>query len=83
MTPFAFNQVYPFCSSPPLTPSKIKQCVQNLWENEKFLFSEHLAMVFPGESNITFRSGDEWFFENFGSCKMLVKFQGSLSLFFF
>ncbi|KAJ7330603.1 hypothetical protein OS493_022218 [Desmophyllum pertusum] len=34
-------------NSPPLTPSKIKQCVQNIWENEKLLFSEHLAMVFP------------------------------------
>ncbi|XP_020622658.1 uncharacterized protein LOC110060247, partial [Orbicella faveolata] len=41
---------YEFCSSPPLTPSKIKQCVQNIWENEKLLFSEHLAMVLPGES---------------------------------
>jgi len=30
-----------------VTPSKIKQCVQNIWENEKLLFSEHLAMVLP------------------------------------
>ena len=46
---FNFNQVYRFYYSPPLTPSKIKQCVQNIWENEKLLFSEHFAMVFPGE----------------------------------
>ncbi|KAL9950980.1 hypothetical protein ACROYT_G043564 [Oculina patagonica] len=37
----------PEINSPPLTPNKIKQCVQNIWENEKLLFSEHLAMVFP------------------------------------
>ena len=41
---------YEFYSSLPLTPNKIKQCVHNIWENEKLLFSEHLAMVFPGES---------------------------------
>ena len=42
--------LYEFYSSPPLTPNKIKQYVHNIWENEKLLFSEHLAMVFPGES---------------------------------
>ncbi|XP_066015479.1 protein shortage in chiasmata 1 ortholog-like [Pocillopora verrucosa] len=34
-------------TSPPLSPNKVKQCVQNIWENEKFLLSEHIAMVLP------------------------------------
>ena len=40
-------------SSPPMTPDKVAQCVQNIWENEKLLFSEHLAMVFPSEYTST------------------------------
>ena len=34
--------------SPPMTPTKVSQCVQSIWENEKLVFNEHLAMVFPG-----------------------------------
>ena len=31
-----------------MTPTKVSQCVQSIWENEKIVFNEHLAMVFPG-----------------------------------
>ena len=43
-------------SSPPMSPNKVAQCVQNIRDNEKLLFNEHLAMVFPGEYKFTFIS---------------------------